>query len=1013
MEEKEKGIDSFRLKIEEKPKKKPPFYLMTLEDDKGGFRYIKIYKNSNPSEIAFNFCKTNNLDFNFMKYIKKNIKTIIKNFDLLNKPDKDKIISNNKIFKSSLNNKNKEEQFEKNNNNKNIIQEEKKEKSEKSYIGRNGNEILEESDETGVPVLTRKGTENNIVESLKNYFEKDYEITGNNSIQMKNNTNKKEIMVQNDDDSKKENKENNNLGKEFIQMDLKEEISDLFRKYTENIRNLKKVKTIQNFQKIPEKLIKVKQNLKNNNKSINLRRKIAEKMLKLAKNRKKMKNNQTLQFSNKQINEIKDENNFENKTIKTETFHRPHERYRLVSDSNIEKYKNSKMPLYDFTNLLPFKNMNKQNQTIATNFQSSLDYTNSLFDKTITINDSYLNKIVKIDNNKKLNGKNNIITPNNTSYGNSNNYFNLSQRKIRKNPVKRSNKINNIFYPDSKLTKSYKKFRRHFESNNKNIEQNKKYFSPYFKNTIHENLNLSNSSNDYANMKSRTISNNRNDKRLFTTKAKHYFFNNYFNLNDLKHHKTSYNEMFIDDKISKKIPPNYFNNEKGNKNFEKKIVNLVVNKNMNSIDNLSKKKSSDFTTRNHTNSKYCLSKANCKYNLIPNNIYLNNTANLVNSKNFFKMRSTKNRTEKLNNIFNYSDYSLNKKIYNNIEKHSKIFQFNQLVPNFTIKPHKLKRNYYPLNKEYLGNKLFNCKNYFNENKLNDYYINSYISPDNPGTVLTQNNINNFENHSYNKDAFKNRLNRNLDNSKINQINERSLYYTPINNNCKIYSELDNSNSGSQINCNLFNIYSNTCDARKIYLSENNESNNISNNNTITNYTKESNSQSKNKKYKMSNILIYKKIISFFYKDNTKNRIITLVDYKIAEQIKKFPLLIRQNLDNIFETFFCANKDKIITEKKIYLNTTCINRKLIISKKEFFEQMISLFEKMNVKEKNKFYICRNEIDNITSERTCQTFHKTKKSDINCLNLKRINNKIIRNKDKDNSHKNIKTMITNYI
>ena len=1013
MKEKENTIDSTNLKIEEKSNKQPPFYLMTLEDDKGVFRYIKIYKNSNPSEIAFNFCKQNNLDFNFMKYIKKNIKSIIKNFDLLNKGDKEKLINNNKIFQSTLNNKNKEENFEKNKN-ENITQEEKKEKSEKSYTGRNVNEVLEESDETGVPVLTRKGTENNNVESLKNYFEKDYEVTGNNSIQVKNNSNEKEIKIENDND---ENNTNNNLGNAFIQMDLKEEINDLFKKYTDSIKNLKKAETIQDFQKNPEKFIKVKQNFKNNNKNINLRRKIAEKMLKFAKSKNKMGNNKTLHFSNKYINEIKDENNFENKAVKTETFHRPNEKYRLVSESNIDKYKNLKIPLHDFTNLLPPKTINRQNQTITTNFQSSSDYTNSLFDKTITINDSYLNKIIKIGN-KKLNGKNNnIFSPNNTSYVNSNNYFNLSQRKIKKNPTKRINKFNNIVYTDSKLTKSCKKYKGFIEQNNKNIEFNKKYFSPFFKNTIHENLNLnlSNSSNEYANIKSRTISNNRNGKHLFTTKTKHYFFNNYFNLNDLKHHKTSYNEMFIDNKISKKIPPNYFSNVKINKNLENnKMINLVANKNINTINNLSKKKSSDFTTRNHNNCKYWSSKPNYNNNnLIPNNVCLNNTANLVNTNNILIMRPAKNnQTEKFNNLFNYSDYSLNKKIYNNIEKHSKIFQFNQLVPNLTIRAHKLKRNYYPINKQYLTNKFYNSKIYY-DNKLNGYYMNSYNSIGNQGEIRTQINSNNIENHCYNRDTFKNNLNNNLYNSK-NQINRKALYYTPINNNCKIYNELDNSNSGSLIHCNLFNIYSNTSDSRKIYLSENNETTNISNNINITNYrkeNKENNYRSKNKKYKMSDIYIYKKIISYFYDDNIKNGMITLVDNKIAQQIKKFPVLIRQNLDTIFETFFNNNIQKATTEKKINLTTNCINRKIIISKKEFLEQMIDLFEKMSIKEKNKFYTCKNEIENITSERTCQTFHKIKKTDINCLNLKKINNKIIRNKEIN--HKNTKTMLTNYI
>ena len=34
---------------------------MTLEDNLGKCKQIKIYQNSNPSELAFNFCKENNV----------------------------------------------------------------------------------------------------------------------------------------------------------------------------------------------------------------------------------------------------------------------------------------------------------------------------------------------------------------------------------------------------------------------------------------------------------------------------------------------------------------------------------------------------------------------------------------------------------------------------------------------------------------------------------------------------------------------------------------------------------------------------------------------------------------------------------------------------------------------------------------------------------------------------------------------------------------------------------------
>ena len=57
------------------------YYLITLEDSNGEHQQIRIFKNSDAAEIAFNFCKENNLDYKSMKYIKKNIQKIIEQFD--------------------------------------------------------------------------------------------------------------------------------------------------------------------------------------------------------------------------------------------------------------------------------------------------------------------------------------------------------------------------------------------------------------------------------------------------------------------------------------------------------------------------------------------------------------------------------------------------------------------------------------------------------------------------------------------------------------------------------------------------------------------------------------------------------------------------------------------------------------------------------------------------------------------------------------------------------------------
>lgn len=55
------------------------FYVMTLKVNEQ-LKQIKIFKNSNASELAFNFCRDNNQEFSTMKYLKKCIKEIIRNF---------------------------------------------------------------------------------------------------------------------------------------------------------------------------------------------------------------------------------------------------------------------------------------------------------------------------------------------------------------------------------------------------------------------------------------------------------------------------------------------------------------------------------------------------------------------------------------------------------------------------------------------------------------------------------------------------------------------------------------------------------------------------------------------------------------------------------------------------------------------------------------------------------------------------------------------------------------------
>ena len=58
-----------------------PFFVMTLEFEKGKQEYIKIFPNTDPDEVSFNFCKENNLDFVSMKYLKDEINELLCKFN--------------------------------------------------------------------------------------------------------------------------------------------------------------------------------------------------------------------------------------------------------------------------------------------------------------------------------------------------------------------------------------------------------------------------------------------------------------------------------------------------------------------------------------------------------------------------------------------------------------------------------------------------------------------------------------------------------------------------------------------------------------------------------------------------------------------------------------------------------------------------------------------------------------------------------------------------------------------
>ena len=240
---------------------KKPFFLMTLEDNMGKCQQIKIYQNSNASELAYYFCKENNLDFTSMKYIKSNIKSIIKKF---NEPQQKALIYNNS--NNSIKEEDDEDDYLTEGTVKSNEKQKIKENEEENYLKGNNLQINNQD------IINNSKSTNKIEE---NKFPKNLE-----EIKDKDSDNKNE--TENFEKQSKYN-EKSNSNKESL---------DIYNKNTKSLKSIDKesksfeilnsqMKSINNFGKIPLKInpispkqIEINENIhkiiNNSNKSTNI-----------------------------------------------------------------------------------------------------------------------------------------------------------------------------------------------------------------------------------------------------------------------------------------------------------------------------------------------------------------------------------------------------------------------------------------------------------------------------------------------------------------------------------------------------------------------------------------------------------------------------------------------------------------------------------------------------------------------------------------------------------------------
>ena len=262
--------------------KKISFFLMTLEDNLGKCQQIKIYKNSNPSELAYNFCKENNLDFSSMKYIKANIKSIVRQF---NEPKKKILLYNNS------NNSIKEEDED------DYLTEGTMRSNEKA-------KNMENDDQNN-------SKENRSQEIVKNRIDKNDNSNNENVSEIKKkisdeNNNKNNININN-------NIIKDNIGKEFgknIEKNNKN-INKISENQGKNIENkeINNNKSMKNIDKIDNKNLEVSPQIKGRNtfsKMPFIINPISPKQIQINENFQKIKINSHQNNSNKNINRLQD-----------------------------------------------------------------------------------------------------------------------------------------------------------------------------------------------------------------------------------------------------------------------------------------------------------------------------------------------------------------------------------------------------------------------------------------------------------------------------------------------------------------------------------------------------------------------------------------------------------------------------------------------------------------------------------------------------------------------------------
>ena len=900
-----------------------PFYLMTLEDGNGETKQIKIYKNSDPYELAYNFCKENNLDFESMKYIKRNIKNIIKKFE-----EKEFYFINNSISEEDEDNCELGDEYQNvNNNNDNELQ-------NKTM---NNNKIINS-------LIKNKGKNNQlkinkIPPKQTTINEQIKKVVKNNSVlsPTSKKTNLKNMKNNNFGENLKYKNEiltYNNLYKTINNLNINDinklneiNINTDYRSTTERNRemdNMSKNNIQNSFENgVPELINQNKDSIKNNKKN---KSKPKEEVLNKKKIYKINKTNESFGKNSKSDEEIKYKRTPDK--YKDRDIDKDKDKEKLILKNSNEFKKNSKLINRNknnnnhLININKITNINNNNFNCNTNNKNNININNNIFSNKICFTSS---------NKNSLNIRKTLTDVNNMNYK----LINLRKNKNKSNHRKsnditninsyRNNDINQhdtmLFLTECKniinilndLKKNLKCKNRNLSNENDKTANNsyltkiiKKLVNQYRCNRSYEKLekNRKSMQNKLLKMKREKLMKRKNLMNChFSPQQK---LNRFIEFNHSKKNSKSkdiYINIFDNNKSHKNIN-NYESSQLEKEIFCSDIINLNLSDTSRNINKKVKENKSfnesRFFKKNKNKIKSKILNKNIN-NKLYNQKYKNNKSNLK-KKNYTISNTQKIFEDKFTHYGSCNFKSLSKDFINGYLEGLKS-KFTALI-------------YSPLKEE----KNLNNNLIFSNQKNNNYMINEqkYHKKN-----MTQKCLSNLKDLSDNK--IKNNIKKEL---IINNNNN--------NNNCH--------KRNFKINNSSLNTFNKSINFKSIH----NSKEKIKNSSLINDYS----NKPKTKTYSYE-ILIDMLTKLFFYLTHDIKKDLSLSKNYYLEKLKIFPKEI----------------NKILNKMVIYLfnNTTGKN----IDKKNFIFEMSNIYNKMLSKnEKNIIYNNRNEIIQIVKQKKFQ-------------------------------------------